>query len=74
MRKIIPIINVKLSLPTIFSTIKLIIMALCCFGLVLDNLTVVKIMLALIYIVLVHLDINMYIEEGDVVDNESEGV
>lgn len=74
MRKIIPIINVKLSLPTIFSTIKLIIMALCCFGLVLDNLTVVKIMLALIYIVLVHLDINMYIEEGEVVDNESEGV
>ena len=74
MRKIIPIINVKLSLPTIFSTIKLIIMASCCFGSVLDNLIAVKVVLALIYIVLVHLDINMYIEEGDVADNESESV
>ena len=54
---IIPIVNIKFYLPSVFRTIKLIIMALCCYAMVLDNLLSVKIMCALIYVLLCYTDI-----------------
>lgn len=64
---IIPIINIKFYLPSVFRTIKLIIMALCCYAMVLDNLLSVKVMCALIYILLCHTDIivNWSVNEDD---------
>ena len=54
---IIPIINIKFYLPSVFRTIKLIIMVLCCDAMVLDNLLSVKAACVLIYVILCHIDI-----------------
>lgn len=62
-----PIINIKLYLPSIFRTIKLIVMALCCFPMVLDDLLSVKVICALVYVLLCHIDIivNWGVNEDD---------
>ena len=52
-----PIINIKFYLPSVFRTIKLIIMALCCYPMVLDDQLSVKAVCALIYVLLCHVDI-----------------
>lgn len=54
---IMPIVNIKFYLPSVFRTIKLIVMALCCFPMVLDDLLSVKVICALIYVLLCHIDI-----------------
>lgn len=64
---IIPIINIKFYLPSVFRTIKLIIMALCCYPMVLDNPLLVKVICTLVYILLCHTDIfvNWSVNEDD---------
>lgn len=62
-----PIINIKFYLPSVFRTIKLIVMALYCYAMVLNNSLSVKITSALIYILLCHIDIvvNWSVNEDD---------
>ena len=67
MSVIIPIVNIKFYLPSVFRTIKLILMALCCDAMVVDNMLSVKVICALVYVLLCHIDIivNWGVNEDD---------
>ena len=54
---ITPIINIKIYLPSVLRTIKLLLMALYCYGIVVNNSLSVKVICALLYILLCHVDI-----------------
>ena len=54
---ITPIINIKIYLPSVLRTIKLLLMTLYCYGMVVNNSLSVKVICALLYILLCHVDI-----------------
>ena len=56
---ITPIINIKIYLPSVLRTIKLLLMALYCYGMVLNNSSSVKLICALLYVLLCHIDIGV---------------
>lgn len=65
-------INLRIRFPDIFLIIKAVLMALCCFEAVMTNSIVERIICFIAYVVFVHCDIIMYVDddEDDIDDNE----